>query len=199
VESVGRIEAIIGEVSVIAASISAAVEEQGSATVEIARNVTRTAVATNEMASRIAELSAEAEGTDKRAVDVRNNTTDLAGAVEDLRRAVVRAVRTSTTEADRRGSPRTPVDLPCRVQLGGGPEQTARLVDLSEGGACIADAPPMAEGTTGRLLLDAMGAPLPFTVRQVEHGLHHVSLRLDTVQAGRLAAMLGRVEGRRVA
>jgi methyl-accepting chemotaxis protein len=190
VASVERIEQTIGEVSAIAASIAASVEEQGAAPAEIARNVTRTAIAANEMASRIAEVSAEAAGTDQRAADVRNNTSVLTGAVGDLRRAVVRAVRTSTSEVDRRETPRMGVDLACRVRDGGGVEQAARVVDLSEGGARIAGAPALTPGASGSLTLDGSGLPLPFVVRHAGDGLLHVSFRLDQAGTARLREVL---------
>ncbi len=194
VESVGQIEQTIGEVNAIAVTIASAVEEQGAATAEIARNVARTAIAANDMASRIAEVSTEAEGTDRRAIEVRTNTTVMAGAVGDLRRAVVRAVRTSTPEADRRGEPRAEVDLTCRVRDGGGVEQAAQVVDLSEGGARIAGGPAMTPGAGGSLMLDGGGGPLPFVVRHAGEGLLHVAFRLD--QAG-TARLLGVLEGKR--
>ena len=199
VESVGLIETTIAEVNAIAVSISAAVEEQGAATAEIARNVTQTAKAADEMSNRIADVSAEAEGTDRRAVDVQTNTTALTEAVGDLRRAVVRAVRTSTVEADRRGSPRIMMNLACRIRDGARPEQAARVVDLSEGGASIAEAPPLAAGTSGSLMLDAVGVPLPFTVVRAEAGLLRVAFRLDATAAGRLRSLLDSNGSRRAA
>ena len=53
----------IDEVNAIAGSIAAAVEQQGMATAEIARNVTETASAANEMSCRSAEVLSEAEQT----------------------------------------------------------------------------------------------------------------------------------------
>jgi methyl-accepting chemotaxis protein len=190
VESVGLIEATIAEVNAIAVSISAAVEEQGAATAEIARNVTQTAKAADEMSNRIADVSAEAEGTDRRAVDVQTNTTALTEAVGDLRRAVVRAVRTSTVEVDRRGSPRIAMNLACRIRDGARAEQAARVIDLSEGGASIAEGPPLATGMSGSLMLDAVGVPLPFTVVRAEAGRLHIAFRLDATAAGRLRSLL---------
>jgi hypothetical protein len=199
VDSVSRIEQTIGEVSAIAVSISAAVEQQGAATAEIARNVALTAAATHDMAARIAEVSVEAEGTDRQAAAVESHTTMLAGAVGDLRRAVVRAVRTSTTEADRRGSARHAVEMTCRISGDGRPEQTARVVDLSEGGASIADGPAMTAGASGGLVLAGTGSPLPFTVRQAENGILHVAFRLDEAATQRLRSVLAGIATRRAA
>jgi methyl-accepting chemotaxis protein len=199
VDSVSRIEQTIGEVSAIAVSISAAVEQQGAATAEIARNVALTAAAAHDMAGRIAEVSVEAEGTDRQAVAVASHTTTLAEAIGDLRRAVVRAVRTSTAEADRRGSSRAVVDLACRVRDMGGAEQSARVIDLSEGGASIAEGPAMTPGSSGSLVLERTGSPIPFAVRQAENGVLHVAFRLDEAASGRLRALLSSIEARRAA
>jgi methyl-accepting chemotaxis protein len=197
VESVSRIEQTIGEISAIAVSISEAVEQQGAATAEIARNVALTATAANEMAGRIAEVSVEAEGTDRQAAAVESHTTMLAGAVGDLRRAVVRAVRTSTTEADRRASPRLAVDMACRIRDGGGREQTARVVDLSEGGASIAGAVALTVGASGSLVLAGSGSPMPFTVKHADSGLLHVVFRLDEAGTQQLRSALSGIETRR--
>ena len=102
VAAVVRIEQTIGEINAIAGSIAAAVEEQGAATAEIARNVTETATAANEMTNRTTEVTAEAEQTGKHAAEVRENAGGLNTAVEELRHSVIRVVRTSTTEVDRR-------------------------------------------------------------------------------------------------
>ena len=75
VAAVGRIEQTIGEINAIAGSIAAAVEEQGAATAEIARNVSRDRAAANDDDQRIAEVSAEAEQTGRHADDVHDNTT----------------------------------------------------------------------------------------------------------------------------
>ena len=192
VAAVGRIELTITEVNTIASSIAAAVEQQGAATAEIARSVTQTAAAANEVASRIGEVSAEAKGTDRRADEVQTNTVALAEAVGELRRSVVRAVRTSTAEVDRRASPRMATNLACRVGGTGRAEQAARVVDLSEGGACIADGPALPVGANGTLVLEAAGGALPFSVRAAEGGVLRVAFALDAAAAGRLRSVLER-------
>jgi len=102
VAAVVRIEQTIGEINAIAGSIAAAVEEQAAATAEIARNVAETASAANEMTTRVAEVTTEAEQTGTRAAEVRDNAVALNTAVADLRHSVIRVVRASTTDVDRR-------------------------------------------------------------------------------------------------
>jgi methyl-accepting chemotaxis protein len=190
VAAVGRIEHTISEVDAIANSIAAAVEEQGAATAEIARNIGETATAAGRMESRICEVSAEAARTDRHAAEVHANTVALAAAVGDLRQTVVRVVRTSTAGADRRAVPRRPADLPCRIDGGGRTGHQARIVDLSEGGACIIGGPAVAPGATGSLHLNDGSTALSFSVRQAENGMLHVAFSQEADAAARIRRVL---------
>jgi len=165
VTAVGRIDATVGEIDAIAISIAAAVEQQSAATAEIARSVAQTAAAAQTMSDRIAEVAAEAEQTGTRARQVHGDATGLATASREVGHAIVRAVRTSTTEVNRRLERRYPVDLAARVRSGSGAAQACRVVDLSAGGARLQDGPPMRSGDTGSLTPDGGGASLRFTVR----------------------------------
>ena len=120
VAAVGRIEQTIGEINAIAGSIAAAVEQQGAATAEIARNVAETAAAANEMTERTTEVSAEAEQTGQRSRR-RCGTTRRAlnTAVGELRHSVIRVVRTSTAEVDRRAVSPPPLPGGCHDHLPG--------------------------------------------------------------------------------
>ena len=110
VAAVVRIEQTITEINAIAGSIAEAVEQQGMATAEIARNVTETATAANEMTTRTAEVSTEARQTGRHAAEVRETAIGLNDAMEELHHSVVHAVRTSTTEVDRRADVRYEVE-----------------------------------------------------------------------------------------
>ncbi len=196
VAAVGRIERTIGAINEISGSIAAAVEQQGAATAEITRNVTETATSANEMTSRISEVSTEAEETDRRAVAVRDDATGLETAVSGLGRSVIRVVRTSTTEVDRRACPRHSVDRPCRVQTGGA-SQEARLADLSEGGAGIHGGPHLASGERGFLELPGINVPIGFVVVAAEADALHVRFEQDV--ASTVRAYLERLDQRKAA
>jgi methyl-accepting chemotaxis protein len=98
IAAVTRIETTITEMDAISGSIVVAVEQQGTATAEIARTVTETANAANQMTSRINAVSVEAVDTDRHAADVHDSTVALNQAVDELRQSVIRVVRTSTAE-----------------------------------------------------------------------------------------------------
>jgi methyl-accepting chemotaxis protein len=198
VTAVGRIEHTINEIDAISGSIAAAVEEQRAATSEIARSVGETANAANVMTSRIAEVSSEADQTGRHAAGVHDDIGSLETAVNQLRESVIRVVRTSTVEVDRRQALRHQLDLPGRLELPGGGIHTTRVSDLSEGGAKIGDAPAMQAGERGVLRLDGFDSALPFTVRDANAGTARVVFALDAATAASLHVMLDRL-GQRLA
>jgi len=190
VAAVERIEQTIGEINAISGSIAAAVEEQGAATAEIARNVAETASAAHEMTNRTADVSTEAEQTGVHATEVRQNAAGLSSAVGELRHSVIRVVRTSTAEVDRRRQPRHVTNLGCRLSMPGQATQNARIVNLSEGGAAISDAPPLPIGARGSLEVDRIGMKLPFIVRSADDEATRVVFELDAAGGSRLAEIL---------
>ncbi len=154
-----RIEQTIGEVNAIAGSIAAAVEQQGAATAEIARNVTETAAAANQMTERTKEVSAEASQTGKDAAAVLENSTVLDATIHDLERTLVRVVRTSTHEVDRRRERRRPCHLEATIVHGAQSEQ-AVLHDISERGCLCATAVDCAVGQQIAVVLQRLGQRL---------------------------------------
>ena len=198
VEAVVRIERMITEISAIAGSIAAAVEQQGAATAEIARNVSGTAQAAHEMTARTAEVSSEASDTGRCAADVRENAAGLNAAIEELRHAVIRVVRTSTPEVDRRASKRFEVNLPCRA-IAGGQTYRMRVADLSESGAQLRGAVGLAAGSRGTVEIDGVGFPLPFEVRFCENEVLRVAFALDAATAARFSGTPERLAQRHAA
>ncbi len=190
VAAVSTIERTIGEINSIASSIASAVEEQGAATAEIARNVTQTAEAASEITGRIAEVSAEAEATGQHAADVQIDAAGLAEMVGELRHTVMRVIRTSTTEVDRRESTRYDVDLPCRLTVPGHGVLNARVINLSEGGASIRDAAVLSVGVRGTLGLDGVRSALPFAVEESDGFIVGISLALDEAAKAALRPLL---------
>jgi methyl-accepting chemotaxis protein len=199
VTAVSRIEQTISEINAIAGSVAAAVEQQSAATAEIARSVAETASAAHEMTNRTKEVSAEAEQTGKRSAEVSENATALDAAVEGLRHSVIRVIRTSTSEVNRRQSLRHQVDLPCHLTSPGQARSAARVVDISADGARINDGPSLSPGSHGSLYLDAVGAPIPFVVRAREAGDLHLMFELDSTVAASLTQLIDRLTSRRAA
>ena len=186
VQAVGQIEAAITQMNQIAAAIAATIEEQHAATENIARSVTKTTEASREVASRVASVSAEAVQSGEQAEEVNRHLKELAKGVMDLKHVVVRIVRTSTQEVNRRHEVRVTVDLPAEVTLAGSPlSHAVRVMDLSPHGARIAGCPAAKQDAQGSLKIGGSGISLPFHVRSAENAAdgYVLHLELETNQA----------------
>ena len=94
VTAIGGIAARIREISGVATSIAAAVEEQGAATQEIVRNVGQAAAGTGEVTSHITDVAEAAEQTGKAASQVLGAASVLSRQSEHLTTEVARFLAT---------------------------------------------------------------------------------------------------------
>ncbi|MET3691032.1 methyl-accepting chemotaxis protein [Methylobacterium goesingense] len=85
VEAIGGITRRIREISGVANSIAAAVEEQGAATQEIVRNVAQAAMGTGQVTENIATVARAAEETGAAASEVLASASELSRQSEHLR------------------------------------------------------------------------------------------------------------------
>ena len=198
VAAVARIELTIAEINTIAGSIAVSVQQQGAATEEIARTVTGTARAANEMTDRTTEVSDEARETGRQAAEVRDNATGLNDAMDTLRYSVIRVVRTATSEVDRRLNERFHIDLPCQLTAGGTTSR-ARTADLSDTGARVRGAPVLARGSHGVLAIEGVDMTLPFVVKNSDDEALHVAFELDEAAAAQFGGTPARLARQRAA
>jgi methyl-accepting chemotaxis protein len=126
VASIHTIGEVIRNVEQVSSQISAAMEEQNAVTSEISRTVEETSYAAKEVAAQISSVSAEATETGRRASEIRDGSSLIAGKVDELRETLIRVIRTSTADVDRRLSARLPLrregtltyrGMPARVQV----------------------------------------------------------------------------------
>jgi len=163
----------------ISQAIAAAIEQQGAATLEIARNVTQTSDAAQEVSMRIATVSDEAAATGRRAGEVRSVSEEMTEAIAQLRHALVRTVRTATREVDRRAGPRHPVDENAIITLAAGVADI-HLEDCSEGGATITlNGATVAVGQRLSLSSPSLGSDLAAEVVAVDGDRAHLHFILD--------------------
>ena len=188
--AVGMIENMVGQIDKISAAVAASVEQQGAATAEIARSVQQSANNANLVTQRTADVTTAARETDLQSDAVQQLAGSLASAVAELRGAVIRVVRTSTGEVNRRMGNREAVDLPCVLTLQDRPPVDARVINLSDGGAMIDG---VAEGTPGqRGKLRFNGWDLAIVVRSAtNHGALNAEFEIDDAQHQKLNAFLG--------
>jgi hypothetical protein len=151
------------------------------------------------MTSRTNEVSTEAVGTGRLAADVRDNIIALNQVVEELRHSVIRTVRTSTTDVDRRQTPRRAVDLAARLGVAGQGEHVVRISDLSEGGAQVRNAPVLPVGTRGTLHIDGLNVALPWVARATVGADLHLAFAADNAGRAALRSLLERLARRAAA
>ena len=154
----------------IANAIALAVKQQDAATAAIARNVLATAKAAGEMTSRTTDASNEAAVTGRSARNLSDNMTALNLAVEELRHSVIKVLRTSTADVERRQFHRYTVDMAAELAIAGQPARTVRLVDLSEGGAQVCGADDCPIDSRATLRIDGVASPLACVVRATDSG-----------------------------
>jgi hypothetical protein len=118
--------------------------------------------------------------------------------MEELRHSVIRTVRTSAIQVDRRGSARLGIDLACRVMIGGQAHR-AQVVDLSGAGARVRGAPAFQAGIAGTLAIDGVGYPLPFIVTRSLDDTLGLAFALDKATEAKLRETLGRLGQQRAA
>ncbi|MFM7344927.1 MAG: methyl-accepting chemotaxis protein [Tagaea sp.] len=176
VEEIGK---KIEEIDQVAGAVAAAMEEQSAATQEIARNVQETTSAAREVSNRIALVSRDASVVGEQSAEVRTAIASVTANVEALRNVLVRVVRTSSAEADRRKHRRHAVDLGAR--LAGG--MAVRVADVSEGGLWLKGQAGLKMGDRGRIEIDGFAGALDFTVRATSPGNDHLELSVAGAQA----------------
>jgi len=188
---VARIDETITENDTVARSI-AAIEEQGAATAEIARNVSETATAANEMARRICEVSAEAQRTGGQAGAMLNDTRALKEELVEVKHAVTRSIRTSTADVDRRRSAfhRGSVEPLGYRRTRFGERARQRYV----GTQCMySRRPRVSVGTRGTLGPEEGGLTLPFSFHGVDDDALHVTFELYAMTDARFRPVMERL------
>jgi methyl-accepting chemotaxis protein/aerotaxis receptor len=192
VEDIGH---TLDAVAEVAAAVAEAIDQQTAATHEIARNVAESGSAVQEVTARIGEVSREATDAGQQAGRLRVDAGAVAEEIATLRGALVRTVRTATTEADRRLDKRAASDVPCMFTLIGAPGTgvagsgdaagrggvAGTIMDVSVHGMLIAAAPcGAAAGQRGTLVLQRRtDARTSFEVRAVDPD-GHVHIRYES-------------------
>jgi methyl-accepting chemotaxis protein len=153
-------------------AVAAAVEQQTAATGEIAHNVAGTAEQIRVVSAQIDTVSGEAHGTDTAVADMRALARTVGERIAELRGVMVRIVRNSSAEANRREGERIVLDVPATL-VANGNALPATCINLSRGGARVRVAQTLEAG--GNVILRLPG--LPELAGQVLDGGEEVSLR----------------------
>jgi hypothetical protein len=158
----------------VAASIAAAMEEQHAATQEISRSVQSSASAARDVSAKIGNVGKDAGMVNDRAAEVRSAIAGVASSLTALRVTLVKVVRTTTIEADRRQSPRLKSNLPIKVIDDGKGAVKAELLDISEGGAWLRFDPEPGIGDRGKMEFSGFDGSVAYRVRARDRDALHV-------------------------
>ena len=189
----------IGEIDTVATSVAAAIEQQDAATREIARSISESAASAKEVSAKIAHVSRDADAVNERAADMSQAISCVSSNLASLQTVLVRTVRGSTEEVNRRASRRYPSDVQVTVTDSKNLVHSTALIDVSEGGAWIRCTPQIDIGKAATLRIRGFAPALPFTVRNHDGEGAHVAFALDAEQRGELATWIKRTFERSVA
>jgi len=179
VTSIAGIGEVIRNVEAVSSTIARAIEEQNIVTVEISRTVEETSLAAREVASQIISVSNEATETGRRATEIRDGSAEIARKVDALRATLVRVIRTSTSDVDRRISSRLDIRRSATLKMRGR-SGTVTVRDLSLGGAMIDEILPNTPINTQVLLaIDGIPAELAGVVARKEENATLVTFQLS--------------------
>jgi aerotaxis receptor len=196
VTSISAIGDVIRNVESVSSQIAAAIEKQNTVTLEISRTVEESSQAAREVATQIVNVSNEAIETGRRASEIRDGSAEIAGKVDDLRATLVRVVRTSTADVDRRSSTRVDVERSGTIEAGGKSHKVV-VRNLSEGGAIIVDAVPGAAADTPVILtIDGIAASLNGVIARNDVNGTLVKFKLNEAAEKQVRILIG---GRRAA
>jgi methyl-accepting chemotaxis protein len=192
VVSISAIGEVIRKVESVSIAIADAIEEQNTVTAEISRSVEETSQAAREVASQIARVSQEAGETGRRASDMRDGSLDIARKIDALRTTLVRVIRTSTTDVDRRLSSRIDIRRPGVLKLKG-TSATVMVRDLSMGGAMLENLSiALSVDSPAVLTVDGIACDLPGYVARVDGQTVLVRFDLPKQEAQIVSDMIAR-------
>jgi len=185
VGAVGEIGHAISDVQGVSAAVASAIEEQGAATQEIARNVSETTRAAQEVAERIASVSQEAHSTGESAGQVGQISSEVAGSIGHLREVLVRVVRTSTKEVNRRKKARFRIDRPGSI-LVGGQSHAITIGNISECGLLASGMPiGLSSGTRVKVSISGVSSTIDAVILVNDDGMVHGKFELETGECER--------------
>lgn len=154
------IQSLIREVDEAASAISIVMQQQHSATEEIARNASQSLSAVKGVNLAIGVVGSESDSTVSKAENVKSLSLKVGDAVTQLGGIVVEIVKSTADDIDRRLQQRYRVNIDARIM--GTANAQVQVDDISRGGAQLSRCPPMRQGATGMLIVG--NAAIPFIV-----------------------------------
>lgn len=190
VSAVGGITGRVDTMDKASVAIAGAVQQQAGATMAISRSIAETSAMAETMVRQIDDVSREARQAGEISQEVDRLSQAVGADIAALGRTLVRVVRTSTEEVERRRLPRFVVALSVDVRTPSG-SASGVIRNISEGGALI-------EGIDARqgrasLVIKGVSGTLDCVVLGLEDGLTHVKFMSTQPQRQELAGLIARI------
>ncbi|WP_376960343.1 Tar ligand binding domain-containing protein [Azospirillum sp. A26] len=189
VSAIQTVISVIEEIDEAATATAAAVEEQSAANAEIGRSATNSAGGASQVTGSVLRIRDQTDEITGIATDVSRRMTDTQGAVADLKRRLVIALRQSVA-GDRRVSNRIPCEEPI-VMTVAGDRRTVTMLDLSLDGLLIDSKglPELPEQTKLTVTLREVGDLPAIVAGTSDLGLHLALDELSDAQNRRLESV----------
>jgi aerotaxis receptor len=156
VDAVTSIAGKVVAIEKVSSSVAAAMEEQSAATREISRSITEASQAIRTVSEVMAVVASNALQSNGRADQLCATAVRVSAEVDQSRHDLVRAIRTSVAEADRRMHHRVLSGAPCELIIEG-KRHDAYLIDISQGGARCTAVTECHVGGNGELRVPSLG------------------------------------------
>jgi methyl-accepting chemotaxis protein len=166
VTSISAISDVIRSVDSFSSQITSAMEMQRTVTQEISRTIAESSQAAREVATQIVNVSSQAVQTGRQAAEIRDESAAIASQVDNLRATLIRVVRTSTADVDRRLFTRVDIDRRGTIDAGGNSYPVA-IHDFSGGGAMVSSVPGVAAHAQVVLAIDGIPHRFAGVVKRV--------------------------------
>ena len=177
VDVVTRIGGKVGEIDQVSTAIAAAMEQQSAATQEISRSVASAAASVELVSEMMGGVVGLAGQTNEKSGRLCADAGELARRTGDSRLRLVRAVRTSVAETDRRMHQRVDIDEPAELVIAGR-SHAGRLVNISQGGARLRVDGAFAANAAGELRVARFGLSTSCKIIGIADGV--VGLAFDS-------------------
>ncbi len=188
VASIGAIAEAIDRLSLVTNSVAAAMGQQRAATEGFVSTVRGTTTAVSDVATRMSGIAGMVTRSSTNAAEVARVAAQMQQASEGVRTEIPEIVR-AALRADLREHPRFDVDLTAAVLLDG-VATSARVFDLSRGGARITSIPRVVMGADVAVTLSGL-RPLNGKVAWIADDCFGVRFEPVTLEAGELLKLAG--------
>jgi methyl-accepting chemotaxis protein len=179
----------IDTISSVASAVAGAVEQQRAATREIAERAQEAASSTRRVAASIAEVRSAAETSDTAAAEVGQAAEALTRDAQGLQQDIEHFLNAVRTTEDRRRFERLDLDLTVTVRIGGAWVED-RIVNISAGGARLAQRHALAAGTAMEVDIPGFGATIAARIAGVSDLGTHLQFPLDPAHLARVEAFI---------